>query len=100
MTNLEKKDLIQGLIDKMTKSNEREVNLKKELSDDNLTLTKVQEMMDNNESLPIDSPYDSFEDWVSSIEKEIATSLKSLAKINEQKIHIEALQYYIDNFQE
>lgn len=98
MTTLEKKDLIQGLVDKKAKSNEREISIKKELTDDTLTFSKIQEMMGNSEPLPIDSPYESYEEWTSSIEKEINTGIKSLTKIDEQKVEIEALEYYINNY--
>lgn len=93
----EKRVVIQGLVDKFTKSNEREPAVKRELADDTMSLSKITEMITNGEPMPADSPYESLEAWEESISKEILTSQKSLAKIEEQKVEIEGLQYYLDN---
>lgn len=97
MTVDEKKGAVQLMINALTKSNERESNLKKELSDDTMTLRGVQEMILNGDPVPLDCGYDTLEAWEASIEKEITSSNKSLANIEEQKIEVEALQYYVDN---
>lgn len=97
MTVEDKKGAVQKMINTLTKSNERESNLRKELSDDAMTLRGVQEMILNGDPVPLDCGYETLEDWEASIEKEIASGNKSLANIEEQKIEVEALQYYVDN---
>ena len=95
MTVDEKKLLIQGLVNSLVKSNGREENLKKELSDDKMTLKSVQEMILNGDAVPLDCGYESLEVWKTTIEKETLTGIKALANIEEQKIEIEALKFYI-----
>ncbi len=92
-----KKIIITAMIEKLTKSNKRELGLKKELADDNLTFLKVTEMSENSAELPVDCGYENYPEWLDGIEKEINTGIGSLAKVDEQKIEVEALQYYIDN---
>lgn len=97
MTNGEKILIIKSLVEKFTKSVERELGVKKEISDDKATLEQIQEMNSANTAIPTDSGYVSYEEWIASINKEITSGINSLAKIGEQKVEIEALQYYIDN---
>ncbi|MGL5054412.1 MAG: hypothetical protein ACRC54_01840 [Fusobacteriaceae bacterium] len=96
MTIDEKKVLIQGLINSLVKSNGREENLKKELSDDKMTLKSVQEMIIKGDAVPVDCGYESLEAWKTTIEKETLAGIKSLANIEEQKIEVEALKFYIE----
>lgn len=96
MTIDEKKVLIQGLINSLVKSNGREENLKKELSDDKMTLKSVQEMIIKGDAVPVDCGYESLEEWKTTIEKETLAGIKSLANIEEQKIEVEALKFYIE----
>lgn len=97
MTVDEKKLLIQGMVEKLSKSNERESTLRKELADDRLTLERVEEMQLAADPIPVDSTYESYEAWIASIEKEISRGENSIANIQEQKVEVEALQYYLDN---
>lgn len=96
MTIDEKKVLIQGLVNSLVKSNGREENLKKELSDDKMTLKSVQEMIIKGDAVPVDCGYESLEAWKTTIEKETLAGIKSLANIEEQKIEVEALKFYIE----
>ncbi|MGL5123849.1 MAG: hypothetical protein ACRC6K_06795 [Fusobacteriaceae bacterium] len=97
MTNGEKIFIIKSLVEKFTKSIERELGVKKEISDDKATLEQIQEMNNSALAMPSDSGYVSYEEWITSINKEITSGINSLAKIGEQKVEIEALQYYLDN---
>ena len=92
-----KKIVINGMIEKLTKSNLRELALKKELADDNLTFLKVTEMSEGGIELPLDCGYENYEEWLEEIEKEINTGIGSLSRVDEQKVEVEALQYYVDN---
>lgn len=96
MTIDEKKLLIQGLVNSLVKSNGREENLKKELSDDKMTLKSVQAMILSGDAVPLDCGYESLEAWKISIEKETVAGMKSLANIEEQKVEVEALKFYIE----
>ncbi len=96
MTIDEKKILIQGIINSLVKANGKEENVKKELSDDKLTLKTIQAMILAGEAVPVDCGYESLEVWKISIEKEVTTGIKSLANIEDQKIEVEALKFYIE----
>lgn len=96
MTIDEKKVLIQGMVNSLVKSNGREENLKKELSDDKMTLKSVQEMIIKGDAVPVDCGYESLEAWKTTIEKETLAGIKSLANIEDQKIEVEALKFYIE----
>lgn len=75
----------------------KEKNLQRELADDKMSMSKAGELLILAEPIPENF---GFEDWgkaMEKIEKEVAASTSALAKIEENKIEIEALQYYIDN---
>lgn len=97
MNSGDKKLIIMAMVEKLTKSNKRELALKKELADDNLTFSKVKEMSEAATELPLDCGYENYTEWLEGIEKEISTGIGSLARVEEQKVEVEALQYYIDN---
>lgn len=89
--------VVDELITQYKKSNERELTVRKELADDEITVKRVEEMIGNGEPLPENSPYDSLDAWLTSIKKEVKTGENSLVKILEQKIMVEALEFYLEN---
>lgn len=92
-----KKEGITKLVEKLTKSNDREDNLKKELANDRATLERIDDMVNDGDTLPNDIVYTSFTDWRDAVEKQITSGERSIQRISEQKIEVEALQYYVDN---
>ncbi|MGL4403578.1 MAG: hypothetical protein ACRCTS_07650 [Fusobacteriaceae bacterium] len=95
-----KKEAITKLVEKLEKSNEREPSVRRELANDRAALERIDDMVDNGDPLPPGFAYDGFIEWRDAVEKQIATSEKSLLNIAEQRIEIEALRYYLDNITE
>ncbi|MGL4403043.1 MAG: hypothetical protein ACRCTS_04920 [Fusobacteriaceae bacterium] len=95
-----KKEMIEKLVEKLEKSNEREASVKRELANDCAALERIDGMVDDGEPLPPDFAYPGFLEWRDAVEKQIATGEKSLVNISEQRIEIEALRYYLDNITE
>ncbi len=95
-----KKEMIEKLVEKLEKSNEREPSVRRELANDSAALERIDDMVDNGDPLPPDFAYPGFMEWRDAVEKQIATGEKSLLNIAEQRIEIEALRYYLDNITE
>ncbi|MGL6098734.1 MAG: hypothetical protein ACRC0G_03805, partial [Fusobacteriaceae bacterium] len=97
MTIDEKKLKVQTFIDKLEKDNEGEDRVRRELANDSATLEAIDDMVNNGESLPSNSPYLGFIQWRELVEKQIGASEKNLLKFSEQKLEIEFYQFYLDN---
>ena len=76
------KEVIKGVIEKLKKSIEREDSYLKEMEDDKAVLTRVEELMEKGESIPMDNPYESYTEWKEGIEKEIKAGETSLKRID------------------
>lgn len=90
------KENLEAIKAQFLKSNERKTIVYQELSKDNLSLEKVKEMKTANEVIPADSGYDSYDEWIEQLEKEITTSKSSLGKIEEQEFLVIAIDHFID----
>ena len=99
LTVQETKEIVTGVVAKLKKSIEREVTYKKELDDDKAVLTYVQNLVDTGETLPPESAYESFNEWIDSIKKEIKAGETSLKRIDTEKAEIKAFEYFIQNAQ-
>lgn len=100
MNLVAKKEAIGKLVERLMKSNEREDGLKRELANDRATLERIDDMVDNGDLLPEDCAYDTFIHWREAMEKQVNTGEKSIHKIMDQKLEVEALQFYLDNVAE
>ena len=96
-TTKETKAVITEVVAKLKKSVERENSYLKELDDDKAALTHVQGLQEKGESLPPDSAYSSFSEWIENIEKEIKAGEASVKRIGVEKDEITALEYYLAN---
>ena len=96
-TTKETKAVITEVVAKLKKSIERENSYMKELDDDKAALTYVQGLQEKGESLPPESAYSSFTEWVETIEKEIKAGEASIKRIDVEKAEIIALEYYLAN---
>ena len=96
-TTKETKAVITEVVAKLKKSIERESSYLKELDDDKAALTHVQGLQEKGESLPPESAYSSFAEWVETIEKEIKAGEASVKRIDFEKDEITALEYYLAN---
>ncbi len=96
-TTQETKAVITEIVAKLKKSIERENSYMKELDDDKAALTHVQGLQEKGESLPPESAYSSFTEWVETIEKEIKAGEASIKRIDVEKAEIIALEYYLAN---
>ena len=88
---------IEGVIAKTEKSIEREVAYLKELADDKAAYSHIEQMQNDGESLPSNSPYGSFSEWKEQIEKEIKISQNSLDRIEVEKAELMAFNYFMQN---
>lgn len=91
------KEVIKGVNEKLKKSIERENSYLKEMEDDKAALTRVQELMESGESIPVDNPYGSYTEWKEAIEKEIKAGETSLKRIDTEKAEIIAFEYFLTN---
>ena len=96
-TTKEKKAVITEVVEKLKKSIERENSYLKEVEDDKAALTHVQGLQEKGESLPPDSAYSSFTEWIETIQKEIKTGEASIKRIDTEKSEIVAFEYYLAN---
>ncbi|MGL5963040.1 MAG: hypothetical protein ACRCZ9_07105 [Fusobacteriaceae bacterium] len=95
-----KKEMIEKLVEKLEKSNDREASLRRELANDSAALERIDDMVSNGDPLPSDFAYLGFIEWREAVEKQIGTSEKSLLNIAEQRIEVEALKFYLENVTE
>lgn len=91
------KEVIKGVNEKLKKSIERENSYLKEMEDDKAALTRVEELMESGEPIPIDNPYESYTEWKEAIEKEIKVGETSLKRIDTEKAEIIAFEYFLKN---
>ena len=96
-TTKETKAVITEVVEKLKKSIERENSYLKEVEDDKAALTHVQGLQEKGESLPPDSAYSSFTEWIETIQKEIKTGEASIKRIDTEKSEIVAFEYYLAN---
>ena len=96
-TTKETKAVITEVVEKLKKSIERENSYLKEVEDDKAALTHVQRLQEKGESLPPDSAYSSFTEWIEAIQKEIKTGEASIKRIDTEKSEIVAFEYYLAN---
>lgn len=92
-----KKSIVMAMVEKLTNNIKREIALQRELADDHMAMRKVEEMKENVDPLPENCGYLDYVEWIKGLEKEIASEVGSLAKIQEQKVELEALQFYLEN---
>lgn len=100
LTMKEAKETVTGVLEKLKKSIEREITYLKELEDDKALLVYVQEKMDSGESLPAESPYTSYTEWIEQIKKEIKAGESSVQRIDVEKAEIIAFEYFLQNAQD
>lgn len=93
----ETKEIVTGQLEKYKKSIEREKNYFKEIENDRALLEHIEELMEQGETIPAESPYESFADWKGTIEDQIKAGESSLKRIDTEKALIIALEYYITN---
>lgn len=93
----EAKVIVQESLEKLKESIKREVGYTKELADDKLTLKTLEKMKTDGEELPVGCPYESFDEWITQINKEIKSSEQSIARIGKEKAEIMAFEYYVTN---
>lgn len=96
-TEAEKKILIEALITSFERSNKREGSIIRSRADKEVAIDKVYEMRDDGTPFPTDSGYESYEVWAHDLTKRTTTDSNSLNKIEEQKVMIEALEFYLEN---
>ena len=97
MTNQEAKPIVQESLNKLKESIKREVTYNKELADDKLTLETLEKMKTDGTSLPEGCPYNSYDEWIQQIAKEIKSGESSLGRIGVEKAEIVAFEYFITN---
>ncbi len=97
MTITEAKPIVQESLDKLKESIKREITYTKELADDQLTLQTLEKMKTDGEELPVGCPYESFDEWIEQINKEIKSSESSIARIGKEKAEIMAFEYFVTN---
>lgn len=88
-----KKDFAEKLKEKLEKANGREPANFRELANDIATLERVAEKELAGD--PVPAGYDSYLHWTEEMEKQIDSKNKSLEKIDDQKLMIETLDFYI-----
>lgn len=93
MTITAKKEAAEKLREKLEKSNEKEPKGLREIANDTATRERVIQKKDNGDPLPLG--YTSYTEWLENIGKEITTSEKSLERIEDQKLMIEVLDFYL-----
>ncbi|MGL4499209.1 MAG: hypothetical protein ACRCU2_09120 [Planktothrix sp.] len=93
MTIEAKKLFAESLKEKLDKSNLREPRNLRELANDIATLERVEEKQLAGDPLP--PGYESYPEWLDTVGKEIGNSENSLEKIEDQKLMIETLDFYI-----
>lgn len=99
MTNAEAKPIIVELVEKLKKGLEREPAVNKELADDKLTLEVLEQRKTDGTALPEGCPYETYDEWITQIAKEIKSSESSLGRLGIDKAEIVALEYFIANAQ-
>lgn len=98
MTIDEKKVLLQEVIEKITKTNERKDSYLREIADDKATLELINTKEQAGEPMPSYSPYADYSSWKESIQKEIQRAETTLTNLEVRMVEAEAFQYYIDNY--
>ena len=97
MTNQEAKPIVEESLAKLKESVKREGTYNKEIADDKLTLKTLEKMKTDGEELPLDCPYESFDEWITQINREIKSGENSLARIGKEKAEIVAFEYFVSN---
>ena len=92
--------VIEGLAETVTKSIAKEINYLKELADDTATLAYINQLQNDGESLPKDSPYKSFSEWREKIEKDLKAGNSSLDRISREKYQLMAYEFFLANAKE
>ncbi|MDY2980850.1 MAG: hypothetical protein SOR81_04480 [Fusobacterium sp.] len=100
MTITEAKPIVQESLDKLKESIKREISYTKELADDRLTLEILEKRKTDGEELPVGCPYESYDQWIEQINKEIKSSETSIARIGKEKAEIMAFDYFVKNASE
>ena len=72
MTNQEAKPIVEESLAKLKESVKREGTYNKEIADDKLTLKTLEKMKTDGEELPMDCPYESFDEWITQINKAVS----------------------------
>ena len=93
----EMRDMVASEAAKLSKSNEREPNVLRELINDKHALEKAMELDAAGDPIDPSTGYDNFEEWIDHLSKQIRTSEKSLAGIDLNKVIVIALEYFVEN---
>lgn len=93
------KEVVKKKLEDLKNSQKREVTYLKEVENDKGALAYVKKMIEDKTPFPSgeDVGYTSYEEWKTSLEKELKSDESSLERIKEEKSLIVALEYYITN---
>ncbi|MGL5723031.1 hypothetical protein [Cetobacterium sp.] len=90
-------EIIAREAEKLAKSNEREPSLLKELTNDRNALSVAMELEVTGDPIDPSTGYESFEEWIDHVSKQVRASERSLATIDVNKIIVIALEYFVEN---
>lgn len=90
------KEIIEKRVKSLTISIKREKAILQELESDRATIQRIQEWEETGVALASDSHYSSYEEWKSSLQKQIKRGESSLENLKTKKAELEAFQFYLD----
>ncbi|MGL5965462.1 MAG: hypothetical protein ACRCZ2_13860 [Fusobacteriaceae bacterium] len=93
MTITAKKEAAEKLREKLEKANGKEPANFREMANDIATLERVAQKELAGD--PVPTGYDSYLHWTEEVEKQIDSKAKSLERIEDQKLMIEVMDFYI-----
>lgn len=94
------KKILMEVVQKYEKSLKREKNYLKELDNDKATLAFITERIEAKDDLPDGCVYESYDEWVDTIKKEIESSNKSLGRLKVKNEELKAIRYYLNHVSE
>lgn len=100
MNTSETKVLVEVSLKKLQESIKREVNYKKEIADDKIALKAVLAAQEKAEPLDPEEGYNTYNEWIEQLGKEIKAGENSLDRIGKEKAEIVAFTYYLENAKE
>ncbi len=89
-----KKEMMKAYAIKLEKEIKKEKAVLKEIEDDKASLNHVHSQKQSGASLE-DSAYESYDEWVENLEKEIRAGENRIKTIEFKKVLIEAVQAYV-----
>ncbi|AYZ73025.1 hypothetical protein EGX98_02510 [Fusobacterium necrophorum] len=90
------KEIIEKRVKSLTISIKREKAILQELESDRATIQRIREWEETGVALASDSHYASYEEWKSSLQKQIKRGESSLENLKTKKAELEAFQFYLD----